>query len=961
MTQCPARPFHAAVRLAVISLGLAVAAHPSALAQSFTWAGTTSGTWSDPTKWQGGVAPPAGGSATTALTFAAAGSTAYTATNNLGNPFALERLTFESTSAGLLTIASASGNSLSFGGVNPVILVNGSGGATVSSGLQLNANTTIGGAGTGALTLSGAISQTGGPRGLVITSTAPFATLDTRVVTLSGANTFAGGVTLQAGNLALSGSDAALGTGSLTVNGGSLRVNGNPRTAANPVVLNSNLLYLGGNLTLTGSVTGAGTGLEVRGVGTLSLQGPTTYSGETTVSYSALLQSATGGAGVLRLQGAGGALAGTSAIHLVGGGNLVLDNGTPQSAANGNRLGDTTPIELRSGRVDLLGNGVVAVGETAGPVTASGYSVIAVNSGSARPTTTLTFASLNRSADRGSLQFTGANLGATTGATQAHVFFSSPLTGDLIGGSGAAGTPNVSVLPYAVGDSPSGGTLVTYTAAGGIRPLNETTEFVGSLAGVQAATNNLRLTANDTVSAPATVNALVTGGTVVTLNGGSALTITSGAVLFRSATPTTINAPLAFGAQEAHVDNVLTGLLPDVINSPLTGNGGFTKSGVGLIRLTADNSGLTGPLTINRGSLGFTAADQLPGTGAIAITGASLNSAVNVNGGLQFEGNTAVTLSRDVRIDGLATVVIRAPTAAGKFTLGGAITGPGTLSATDSSFQNGTLLLTRANTYTGGTVIDGARVLVNNTSGSGTGSGAVVVQGTGGTYGILGGRGAVSGPVTLAAVGSVAPGDPATTGGIGTLTFSGATAVHEFQGRGKYSWQVNSVPSGGVAGVNWDFLDSAGRLHLSANVASQFVIDIVATGTVAGFDNSHRYEWTVATFAGGIDAAPDGTFSVNPIGWSGSNSLGGGSFDARIEGNDLVVVFTPVPEPGSALLVGAAAGVAGRLWFRRGRSGRTGGNGSVSQPRCRCTPGPRRRAAGDPVRGTPPSRERPGR
>ena len=73
----------------------------------------------------------------------------------------------------------------------------------------------------------------------------------------------------------------------------------------------------------------------------------------------------------------------------------------------------------------------------------------------------------------------------------------------------------------------------------------------------------------------------------------------------------------------------------------------------------------------------------------------------------------------------------------------------------------GTLTLSNANTYTGGTVIDAGTLLVRNTSGSGTGTNSVVVNG-GGT---LGGTGIILGPVTVNSGGAIAPG-----ASVGTLT-----------------------------------------------------------------------------------------------------------------------------------------------------------------------------------------------
>ena len=81
----------------------------------------------------------------------------------------------------------------------------------------------------------------------------------------------------------------------------------------------------------------------------------------------------------------------------------------------------------------------------------------------------------------------------------------------------------------------------------------------------------------------------------------------------------------------------------------------------------------------------------------------------------------------------------------------------------------GTLRLINANTYSGGTTVSTGKLLINNTSGSGTGSGGVVVNG-----GILGGTGIISGVVTVNSGGTVAPG---TDISFGTLTFGSAPTL----------------------------------------------------------------------------------------------------------------------------------------------------------------------------------------
>jgi autotransporter-associated beta strand protein len=85
----------------------------------------------------------------------------------------------------------------------------------------------------------------------------------------------------------------------------------------------------------------------------------------------------------------------------------------------------------------------------------------------------------------------------------------------------------------------------------------------------------------------------------------------------------------------------------------------------------------------------------------------------------------------------------------------------------------GTMELTAANLYQGGTAISGGTLLVNNTSGSGTGSGGVTVQ-SGGT---LAGNGTISGAITVQSGGTLSPGYGVGTLNVGTLALGGNTLM----------------------------------------------------------------------------------------------------------------------------------------------------------------------------------------
>ncbi len=98
----------------------------------------------------------------------------------------------------------------------------------------------------------------------------------------------------------------------------------------------------------------------------------------------------------------------------------------------------------------------------------------------------------------------------------------------------------------------------------------------------------------------------------------------------------------------------------------------------------------------------------------------------------------------------------------------------GTLKAdgvnTFTKIGTGRWTLTGANTYSGGTVINGGLILANNASGSATGTGAVTVN----TDGALGGTGTVSGAVTVNAGGALSPG----SNGVGTVRFTSSLTLN---------------------------------------------------------------------------------------------------------------------------------------------------------------------------------------
>ncbi|MDY0170433.1 MAG: LamG-like jellyroll fold domain-containing protein [Thermoguttaceae bacterium] len=194
----------------------------------------------------------------------------------------------------------------------------------------------------------------------------------------------------------------------------------------------------------------------------------------------------------------------------------------------------------------------------------------------------------------------------------------------------------------------------------------------------------------------------------------------------------------------------------------------------------------------------------------------------------------------------------------------------------------GTMVLSGANTFVGGVSLDAGKLLVNNTAGSGTGTGPVTVN-SGGT---LGGAGTIAGATTVKTGGTLATGTS-----IGTLTFGNSLTLED---GAVWDWEfVNNTPGN---------YDQAVGPNLILPTEGTITLNIwgLEDHTVGWYD-----EFTI--FTGEVENFNAGLFQLeNHSDWTRGWRVS--------VGNSLVLMA--VPEPGTWLLL-LSAFIGGLLVRRR--------------------------------------------
>lgn len=637
---------------------------------------------------------------------------------------------------------------------------------------------------------------------------------------------------------------------------------------------NSSTAY---SLSGSGAIAGSAV-LTKSGVGAVSITTNNTYTGATAVNVGALnIQHAN----ALGSTVAGTTVASGAALEIQGGittaeGLTIAGTGV----SNGGAIRNISGTNTISGGISLTAASTVT--SVAGGLTLSGTVT------SASGTQTLTIGG-------GSVTMSGANNTVDITVNNG---------GTLYARGGGWATSFAAGRTITVN---TGGTLDTVTHSlnglgGGSRPAN----IVINEDGIWKLNNEQQLP-----STALTLTAGIVNGPGEVRGGG---TIASAAHATKSSV---INAPLSTG-NGAITFNVADGAVDTdlSVTGNIGGSNGITKNtGTGTLVFSGNNS-YTAATNINAGAmrassntaLGTTAAGTTVASGAalqlaanvtigaealsLSGTGVANDGALrNISGTNTFGG--AITLAAAARVNSDADTMIltgNVANGASLLTVGGAgnmvvsgVIGGGSGGLTKDG--TGGLALSGANTYSGGTTVSGGSLIVNNTTGSGTGSGAVNV-----TSGTLGGSGTISGAVSIGSGATLAPGNSP-----GTLTINNDLGLNDTS---ILAFELNPLDTTVGSNIN-DLVTGIGNLTLNG------VLNVSATsGSFSGVTSGswRLFDYTGTLTDGGLSF---GSMPVLDSGYSWElDTLTANQVNLKL-----------IPEPASALLLGL--GSLGLLLRRR--------------------------------------------
>ncbi len=360
--------------------------------------------------------------------------------------------------------------------------------------------------------------------------------------------------------------------------------------------------------------------------------------------------------------------------------------------------------------------------------------------------------------------------------------------------------------------------------------------------------------------------------------------------------------------------------------------GSWVKQGIGTLALGGVST-YSGSTTISEGILQLTAGNNRLPTGTVVNLGQAAGPVMgtfDLNGQSQtIAGLNSITGTNTNTAD--KNIVTNTSGTASTLTLGGngnysygggtaANSGVLTGSISVEKAGSGTQTFGDINTYVGITSVNGGTLLVTNAGG--TGNGEVNVNNTG----TLGGNGAIYGTLFVNAGGTLRS-DSGT--GTGTLTLASTTLFGGSGATGATLATQLAVNGSGAITANSQVAVSTNTFNVDL-AGGKFNIKLLND---LGLTQNASYTITLVTGAGGSgnflrngSAATGGNAFLasdfNLISGSGAWTFSGVSLTVN-GSNNLVLQFTPVPEPATVLAVGAA-GLAVAGWVRRRRTAASG-------------------------------------
>jgi autotransporter-associated beta strand protein len=730
-----------------------------------------------------------------------------------------------------------------------------------------NYTVTINGAGTGGTTISRVISDNGaGKIALVINTT-------NGTTTLSGTNTFTGGLLINNGTV--TGTVAgAMGTASNTVTFGGAgagvlnlqaaattytallnvaSANGtilvNPASSGAGVTHVIGATTLGGDRQLTvqaGSNVASGTMQLTTGAVTLSgnatLNAVNTATASTTLRLGALNDGGT--ARMITLVGNGTVWLGAAATGLATGTQFIINSGTLNATiagalTNSATANATTVTVNSSGELRGTAAGVFK-NTTTGPsiaINLSGGTVRLMNAANTDFGGNLNYTSGNLVLSRvtdgaavthtmGSLSIGSATLSPTTSnftsTTPTLAFGSTSITGNAVLDS--------SQVKYTLGslNAAANASLTTVgsnTTTAVATTLNENFAISNNGTGVLTVnggitgSGNLTLNNNNSTASGITISTASANntGTITTSGSGSGSVLISGGVgsnvsriTQNSSTSNLTVGAIALNSAGTTLVNNQSGSTANLsVTGGITGAGDLTLN---------NNSSTASGITISTASANNTGTitNSGSGTGSVLI---SSNIGTNVTGVTQNSANSTLTLSGANSYTGATTI------SAGTLQIGAGST-TGSLSASSSITNNGTLAFNRTNTITQGT--DFASVI--------SGTGNLIQAGSGNL--ILSGANAYTGTTTISA-GTLQIGAGSTTGSLnansaiinnGTLAFNRTNTVAQGTDFASVISGTGNLTQAGSGNLTL----SGNNTYTGVTAVTSGTLEITSTGRLGG-------------------------------------------------------------------------------------------------------------------------------